>query len=534
MRRRRICNERLASPLSETTANTADSELVERLDAFDNALVIAAKYYPEDHVGSLNVLRDKARSRLRHGTTLTVVAIAGATGSGKSSIVNRLAGTELTASSVRRPTTSATHAVVWGDENAGPLLDWLDVTHRYRVETDPSSNAQLDGLVLLDLPDHDSTAVEHRIEVDRLVELVDVLVWVTDPQKYADAALHLGYIQRLASHAGILRFVLNQVDRLDDGGQAVANDFARLVGEDGIAGAEVMAVSALTGAGFDRFIEELRDAIAARNAALLRVDADLSEAASGLAISGSFDEREGKNSNALISGLAEAAGSDAAADVAQRHHVRQGSLAMGWPFTRFVRRLARKPLADLPGPGRTGAAEPRADLALRDYAEAVAATSERPWPGAVRNAAFSQRDELLDDLRRTVGRETVKAGEEPRWWTIVAWLQRLLAITAVVGLVWLIVVAILGGFFQFATNPLLPPTPEAEWMPLPSTLLLGGAVLGLLVGLLMRIPLNIGAARRARTARKAIEKQVIEHAQSRVVAPVELVAADRNTIAQMK
>ncbi len=526
--------------MSEALSTTADSELVARLDAFDAASVLAAKYYPEDDVRALEILRDKARSRLRHGTTLTVVAIAGATGSGKSSIVNRLAGTELTASSVRRPTTSATHAVVWGDEDAGPLLDWLDVTHRYQVDTSPAADAGspdtpvLDGLVLLDLPDHDSTAVEHRIEVDRLVELVDVLVWVTDPQKYADAALHLGYIQPLANHAGILRFVLNQVDRLDDGGLAVANDFARLVAEDGIAGATVLAVSALTGAGFDQLEDELAQAIAARNAALVRVDADLAEAGNALQITGSFGDPSGRQREALVAGLAEAAGSEAAADVAQRHHVRQGSLTMGWPFTRFARRLARKPLADLPGPGRTGAAEPRADLALRDYAEAIAGDSDRPWPSAVRTAAFSERDELLDDLRRSVGRETVKAGAKPRWWTLVAWLQRVLAITAVVGLVWLVVVAILGGFFQFDTGPLLPPTPEAEWMPLPSALLIGGAVLGLLLSLLMRIPLSVGAARRGRTARKAIEKQVDEHAQSRVVAPVLIVAADRDAIAGLR
>ena len=46
----------------------------------------------------------------------------------------------------------------------------------------------LDGLVLLDLPDHDSTEVAHHLEVDRLVQLADLLVWVLDPQKYADAA----------------------------------------------------------------------------------------------------------------------------------------------------------------------------------------------------------------------------------------------------------------------------------------------------------------------------------------------------------
>ncbi len=507
----------------------AESAYNERFAAWGEAVALAGKYFDGEQVASLESVSAKTEGRLRHGTAHTVVAIAGATGSGKSSIVNRLAGRELSASSVRRPTTSATHAVVFGEEEAGPLLDWLEVPHRFGVAEDE----QLAGLVLLDLPDHDSTAVEHRIEVDRLVELVDVLVWVTDPQKYADAALHLGYIQPLASHAAVLRFVLNQVDRLEDGGASVARDFSRLVAEDGIVGAEVLPVSALTGDGFDDFRSMLSSAIDARNASLVRADADLADAATAMRKDVGPKDVSAKANDRLLAGLAEAAGAAAAADVAQRHHRRQGNLTMGWPFTRWVRRLARKPLADLPGPGRTGVGESRADLAIRDYAEEVAGDASAPWPGALRTAAFSERDPLLEDLRSTVGRETVAAGKSPLWWSAIAWLQRALAVTAIVGLVWLIVVAILGGFFQFATEPLLPPTPEAEFIPLPSALLIGGVVLGLLIGLLAKIPLGVGAKRRARAARKAIEKRVSTQVEARVIEPVSTVVADRAEMSRL-
>ncbi len=501
-----------------------------RVEALDDAREITARYFAPEVIEQLDVVRGKVRDRLRHGTEHTVVAIAGATGSGKSSIVNRLAGVELSETSVRRPTTSATHAAVWGDADAGSLLDWLEVSRRQRIDNgDPA----LSGLVLLDLPDHDSTAVEHRFEVDRLVELVDVLVWVTDPQKYADAALHLGYIRPLANHAGMLRFVLNQVDRLDDGGAQVSADFVRLLADDGISNAEVLSVSAATGTGFEELRAVLGEAVDARTASLVRVDADLVEAGDRLATRGSLEETKSARSH-LIEGLSEAAGSAEAAKVAENHHRRQGSLAMGWPFTRFLRRLARKPLADLPGPGRLSAAAPRADLALRDYSEDVAGDATAPWPGALRTAVGAQRDELLDDLRRVVGRETVRAGERPRWWTPVAWLQRLLAVTAIVGLGWLLVVAVLGGFFQFATEPLLPPTPEADWMPLPSALFLGGVVIGLLVSLLVRLPLSVGARRRGRRARKAIESQVKEHAQSRVINPVLAVLNDRTALDDLR
>ena len=97
----------------------------------------------------------------------------------------------------------------------------------------------------------------------------------------------------------------------------------------------------------------------------------------------------------------------------------------------------------------------------------------------------------------------------------------------------MVTVAILGGFFMFDTEPLLPPTPEAEWIPLPSSMLILGVIIGLFVGLLMRIPLSVGAGRRGRKARKEIEAQVESHARSRVIEPVQTVVADRAQIAEL-
>ena len=41
-----------------------------------------------------------------------------------------------------------------------------------------------------------------------------MLVWVLDPQKYADAAVHDRYLRPLAGHGEVMLVVLNQVDRL--------------------------------------------------------------------------------------------------------------------------------------------------------------------------------------------------------------------------------------------------------------------------------------------------------------------------------
>ena len=149
--------------------------------------------------------------------THTVVALAGGTGSGKSSLFNTLSGATFSPTGVTRPTTRHSHACVWGMEGAAPLLDWLGVQrrHRYaRASALDHGETGLHGLLLLDLPDHDSVVSGSAALVDRLVKLADMLVWVLDPLKYADAAVHQRYLVPLAGHSAVTTVVLNQSDTL--------------------------------------------------------------------------------------------------------------------------------------------------------------------------------------------------------------------------------------------------------------------------------------------------------------------------------
>ena len=73
---------------------------------------------------------DRAGERLRLSGEHTVVALAGSTGSGKSSLFNALSGGDHSPVGVRRPTTSKAHASVWGSEGAAPLVQWLGVPRR--------------------------------------------------------------------------------------------------------------------------------------------------------------------------------------------------------------------------------------------------------------------------------------------------------------------------------------------------------------------------------------------------------------------
>ncbi len=109
------------------------------------------------------------RDRLALGVDHTVVALVGGTGSGKSTVFNALTGLDFAEVGVRRPTTSEVAACVWAHD-ATSLLDWLGVARDRRIEReselDGESQADLRGLVLLDLPDHDSIEAAHHAVVD--------------------------------------------------------------------------------------------------------------------------------------------------------------------------------------------------------------------------------------------------------------------------------------------------------------------------------------------------------------------------------
>ncbi|MFD6136973.1 GTPase [Isoptericola sp. NPDC060257] len=556
-------------------------DLADRTAALETAVVASSGRLDRELLDDARAVVKRARERGGLSAEHTVVALAGATGSGKSSVLNAVAGAEIATVGVRRPTTSHAVAAVWGD-GAGPLLDWLEVRRRQEMPTpaddDPGDDpgaarprrglARLrgrsgpagisTGLVLLDLPDHDSVVVEHRVRAERLVERADLLVWVVDPQKYADAALHERYLRRLAGRSEVVVVVLNQADRLSDAEtDAMLADLRRLVAADGLDGARVLAVSAATGRGIDQLKGLLAEAAARREAATARLAADARAAAQRIAdaCGSSPASRAGERAaDALVDALEAAAGVPTVADAVAAAHRRDAHLATGWPVTRWVSRLKRDPLRRLGlrrGPDgtstdRSGTATgpERPDLvrsslpttrpavraasasAVRRYVDEVTEGAPDPWVLVARARAQDAIDRMPGDLDQAVVGTRLEAARRPRWWAAVGAVQWVLLAAAVVGLLWLGAAAAVEYFrLPSLILPVLTVDLTASGggvleVPWPTLLAIGGLVAGLLLALVSRAFTAWGARRRASRVRRRLRESVSGVADRLVRVPV--------------
>ncbi len=187
-----------------------------------------------------------------------LVVIMGSTGSGKSSLLNALAGKQVSPSGVLRPTTRRAIAIGRREDLGGRVAAVAETSGlELRVDDDARK-----GLVLVDAPDFDSVELDNREHALELLEVADLVIFVTTATRYADQ-VPWEVLGRARTRGVPLLAVLNRMPPEADDADAVARVYravlerGRLLDQSATAGElEVAAVP-------EGALDPARDALAA-------------------------------------------------------------------------------------------------------------------------------------------------------------------------------------------------------------------------------------------------------------------------------
>jgi len=591
------------------TPAVATSPFARSVASLKDAISYGEGRVPETVLLDAAATLERLSQRRELSTEHTVIGFFGATGSGKSTLFNAIAGQNIALSAPTRPTTSTVQAAIWEAEGSEELLDWLGIDKRVYPQTQAlaaegeasdgngagkhnkaggaaAPNAVTEpapglfnrirravggrgemrtrtgGLILLDMPDFDSVTTTNRDLAARMMRYVDVLVWVVDPQKYADAVIHRDFMVPLAASGAQALCVLNQADKLAPAEvPAVLTSLTRLLQAEGTEAhllSAPIAVSARTGEGVDVLRDLLAQVAAAKSLSLQRTDAQLHATASqlrtyaggeGTVLAGAYAlEAEQK----LVKACYTSSQAEQVLEAATASYRRAAGQHTGWILTRWMSRLKADPLRRLhlgqqdetksaskteKSAGMLGSdsenapelvasslpplsAAQKAGMAnaVRQYSKQMAARIDEPWKRSMKEAALSREAELPELLERDMVRIDYGLGRTRAPWVIFNALQWIALMSALVGVGWLTLISGMA-YLQIQLPPA--PTPEGSPVPLPTLLLLLGVLLGIASAGVGRLLTAMGSRYYARKLRGRLQTGVEKAVQSCVVAPVQ-------------
>jgi GTP-binding protein EngB required for normal cell division len=564
-------------------ADTDRADLSARLAALDRITTIGAARtgpdgFSEELLTAASELLTRAGERLRLSASHTVVSLAGGTGSGKSSLFNQLSGADFSTVGVTRPVTREAHACVWGVAGSGPLLEWLGVPRRYRyarASALSSGEQSMAGLVLLDLPDHDSVLGHATDLVDKLVGLSDLMIWVLDPQKYADAAVHRRFLVPLAGHSEVVAVVLNQCDLLTAGQiEDCITDLRRLLDEEDLDEVPILVTSAKTGEGIEELRKLLIETVSARRATAARITADVDKVIAQFEPYGadpgtdSFGAGpvggragsvigDGRPSDEMLpsgtegeigSALVEAAGAQAIGESLRTARELRAADYVGWPISWGLTRLtspdpARKVRLgmlwdQLKGitAGPSGVQQAEIDNTLTWVADSRVPPLPRPWSRTVRAALRSRAADIPDAVSAQIGAALPDGPGVEAWWRAIGVLQGLLMGCVFVGFVWLVGLLVVGvggvGRHAGAAAGIMRLVSETWLLPISAAMIVAGLLGGWLTARTCTRAVSEAAERETADLLDDIHQRLTAVARNLVVVPADFELAELGVFRQ--
>ncbi|MFI6578034.1 dynamin family protein [Nocardiopsis sp. NPDC050513] len=215
-------------------------------------------------------LSDYVLPRVRRPDIPLLIAVAGSTGAGKSTLVNSLVGEQVTTTGVRRPTTNspvlACHPadVDWFSESSFiPALprvrqQGLAMPGKDGMLVLAASEAMPRGVALLDTPDVDSAVAAHHEFAAKFLDAADLWVFVTTSTRYADARVW-EFLQVARDRDTSLAVVLSRVPR--KGRRQLLDHFGAMLEANGLGGAARFAIPETDQVKGERFTANVADHI---------------------------------------------------------------------------------------------------------------------------------------------------------------------------------------------------------------------------------------------------------------------------------
>ena len=521
------------------SAAAPERPALEVVDALQQA--IAAARVLELNVSRAESVAGEATDRLGLAADSYVVALVGGTGVGKSTLLNALVGAEVSPASARRPTTGSPVAWVAAEAVAEvrPLLDRLGieqpVTH---------ARADLGRVVILDLPDVDSLEAGHRAAVEAVLPKLDVVAWVVDPEKYADAALHDDFLRTWMPRLDRQIVILNKSDRLDsDGRTHVERDLRRLLSRE----TKVIVTSATQGdAGVAGLRAWLAEAVDAKAVVASRVMASARAALAELAGAGGMSGQardlaplvpEAAQRRAISAAVEETLrivdlpGAERQAVAATRARARRrGTGPIGILTSALYRFSGRQrqtadPAEYLRGWRRRGGLARATEPIRREITDAlpgVPPALRSRYAVAGEGADLERR--ITVALDRVIARHADVEAPSSRFWPVVGLLQSANTVLLVVAVAWIVLWVIARPEVASYDLPVLGPVPA------PMVLLALGLVLGYLLARVLSVHAGFLGRRWARRLTGELRRTVGEVIESEAFAPLARIEAAREQL----
>ncbi|MDQ1585302.1 MAG: hypothetical protein QOH80_667, partial [Actinomycetota bacterium] len=196
-------------------------------------------------------LADYVLPRLRRLDAPLVAVVGGPTGAGKSTLVNSLVGSRISAAGVLRPTTRS--AVLAHNRADAPWFESQRILPGLERSTSSSTDPatiQLvasdhipAGLAVIDAPDIDSVVVANRELATQLLAAADMWLFVTTAARYADA-VPWNFLRTAVTRGTAIAIVLDRVPY--EAAAEVRADLATMLTEKGLGGAPLFVVPETT------------------------------------------------------------------------------------------------------------------------------------------------------------------------------------------------------------------------------------------------------------------------------------------------